>query len=368
MHWHGFIAQGLIKAGNNNFQNDEADVSTKLTELGLNVSYQFSPNLRVAGQVVYLNGGNRYEEGMRLDYLFVDWTAFSNESWQVNAYIGRYKNQHWIYSSTRDVPLTRPSIILPQSVYFDGFRDVAVASDGLALKATHVSDIGDVEINWSLGASPITDKQTKQLLSDFAIGDTTQDYVHQASIFWQPFPSRWRYGVSLLESTFTYKDSQLDPFIDADVLIQRFMLNATYSGEKWQLASEVFQERLLLEGFFVPNFESDQLGQGAFLQFSYNLEPSLTLLTRYDYFVPNKDDRNGHLLANRPVLPIPSHFGFQKDWTVGITKELSNKMRVQLEYHRISGAARSTPAVIPDLELNKSKHWNIWAVQFMYWF
>ena len=131
----GFVAQGIIQANDSNFVTDEGGVSLELTEVGINSSYRINPSFRVAGQAVYLDGGNRYPDGFRVDYLFLEWQIFNKANWQVKAQIGRNKNYHWLYSSTRDVPHTRPSIILPQSLYFDAFRDVALGVDGLMLIA-----------------------------------------------------------------------------------------------------------------------------------------------------------------------------------------------------------------------------------------
>ena len=91
---HGFVAQGLIQSNESNFVNDDGDISTRLTEVGINASYRIHPKLRVAGQGIYLNGGNRYPEGARIDYLFLDWQLLNIPNWQVDMHIGRYKNYH----------------------------------------------------------------------------------------------------------------------------------------------------------------------------------------------------------------------------------------------------------------------------------
>ena len=137
---HGFISQGLIDVDGSNFVNDDESLSAELTELGLNGSYQLNSTLRLTGQIVYLDGGNRYAKGSRVDYALLDWSVYDSSSWQANVYLGRFKNNHWLYSSSRDVPFARPSIILPQSVYFDGFRDIAVGGDGVAsVSYTHLT-------------------------------------------------------------------------------------------------------------------------------------------------------------------------------------------------------------------------------------
>ena len=88
---HGFISQGVIDVNGSDFVNDDGDVSAELTEIGLNASYQLSDKFRLAGQVVYLDGGNRYSQGARVDYALVDWSVFTSEHWQTNVYFGRFK-------------------------------------------------------------------------------------------------------------------------------------------------------------------------------------------------------------------------------------------------------------------------------------
>ena len=366
--WHGFLAQGVIQADKSNFINRSGDPSLALTELGLNGALQLQPNWRVAGQVVYLDGGNRYPDGLKLDYLFVDWALVNQLDWRLNVYAGRFKNQHWIYSSTRDVPLTRPSIVLPQSVYFDTFRDIAVSSDGLAFKASVDTAAGHFEMNWSMGATPLSDKQTRLLLGDQVQGKSRQKYVHQASVFWQPELSNWTLGVSLLDSEFSYRSAGESPFLDADFVVQRFMLNAQYLQERWQLVAELFQERMDTKGFFAPGFEVQQFGQGGYLQGLFKVSPDFRLNATLDYFVANKDDRRGKQLEQSSQGTIPAYFGYQHSISLAASKDLAPRVRLQLEHHWIEGTGRLSPGVLPDLATNQDRYWQLWALQLMYWF
>ncbi|MCI2283045.1 hypothetical protein L3081_06065 [Colwellia sp. MSW7] len=233
LHYHGFIAQGLIDVDGSNFINDDGGISTELTELGINGSYQLSSNLRLAGQVVYLNGGNRYAEGARIDYALIDWLAYRNANWRTNIYLGRFKNNHWLYSSSRDVPFARPSIILPQSIYFDGFRDIAVGADGAAFKISRSDDdYGNFDFNFSYGSNPISDKQADIILSKEAKGTVKQDFEVQASFYWQPSFSPWRFGASYLDSDFTYHTNiEQDRFFDGGFLF-KLLASMLYMKEK----------------------------------------------------------------------------------------------------------------------------------------
>jgi len=366
---HGFVAQGVINANGSDFVNDDQKPSFELTEIGINASYQISDSIRLAGQAVYLNGGNRYVDGGRIDYALIDWSAYQSLSSQLNVYIGRFKNYNWLYSSTRDVPFARPSIVLPQSVYFDGFRDIAVGGDGIALSYKHNNLLlGDLDINFSFGTSNITKEQTKIILSEFASGEMTHDYDVQASLYWQPSESQWRFGLAGLDADFSYESGAHDYFFDADITLQRVMINALYQGEHWEIGAEAFQERFIFTGFYHPLAKQDNKGQGFFLQATHQWDEKLKLLMSYEKFFANKDDRNGQELQASTGGSIAAYFGYQHDLTLGASIDFSSNLRLQLEHHWVQGAARLTPVVLPNVETNDEEYWQMWAAQLMYWF
>ena len=368
--YHGFIAQGLIDVDGSDFVNDDGSLSPQLTEVGINASYQLTSNLRLAGQVVYLNGGNRYAEGVRVDYALLDWSVYESLNWQANIYLGRFKNNHWLYSSSRDIPFARPSIILPQSVYFDGFRDIAVGGDGAAIKISHSDDdYGNFDFNLSYGTSPISDKQAEIILSEFAQGDVEQDSDMQASFYWQPAFSPWRFGVSYLDSVFNYRANVLgDMFFDAEFAFKFVTMNTLYEGENWEFSGEIYQETFTTEGFYHPSFYSEPIGQGMYVQSRYKVSNELTLLARYESFYSDKDDKDGEKLEEGSGGLIPAYFGYHKDATLGLSYDFSSNLRLRFEYHWFQGAGRLTPVVLPNPQINSSKNWQLWAMQLMYWF
>lgn len=369
---HGFISQGIIDVNGSDFVNDSGELSAELTELGLNATYQLSDKFRLAGQVVYLDGGNRYSQGARVDYALLDWSAFTDEHWQANVYLGRFKNNHWLYSSSRDVPFARPSIILPQSVYFDGFRDIAVGSDGIASKVSYSSDdYGNFDWQISYGSSPVSDEQTTNILGEYALGTAEQDYDVQTSLYWQPAFSSWRFGLSLLDAGFTYDSAGQnngDFFADADFVFQFYTLNALYEGEVWEFSGEIYQQRFTIDGFYAPTFKRDTFGQGFYLQSRYKVTEQLTLLARYENFYLDKDDKDGKKLEENTGGLVPYYFGFHKDTTIGLNYDFTSDFSVRAEYHWVNGAGRLTPVVAPNPKINDSEDWQMWAVQLMYWF
>lgn len=368
LQWHGYIAQGLMRSADSNFVNNDGAISAELTEFGVNSTWQIDSTLRLAGQMMYLDGGNRFQRGARIDYLFLNWTAVSEMDWQLDLYVGRYKNMHWLYSATRDVAITRPLIVLPQSIYFDAFRDIAVGSDGVAVTSTHNLDIGELELQWSLGATPVPKEQSQRVISTLINGNTEQDFVHQLSAYLRPQGSKSQWGISLLDSDFNYRRVMEDMFADGDFTVQRVILNWRYSAENWELSSEMFQERVSVFGFYAPGVERTQFGQGAYLLGRYNWSAKTALYLSYDHFYANKDDKDGSLLPQQSGGLIPSYFGYQRDTAVGLSYDIQNNLRLKMEYHWNTGTGRLGPNVVPDIVVNRSRHHELWAVQLMYWF
>lgn len=364
----GFVAQGLIQANDSNFVTDDGKVSLKLTEIGVNSSFRINPTFRVAAQAVYLDGGNRYPDGFRIDYLFLEWQMINNSNWHVKTQLGRNKNYHWLYSSTRDVPHTRPSVLLPQSLYFDTFRDVALGVDGIALIAQTHNQFGEWDVNFSYGNSIISKEQTQNLLGSSATGKLNHDSDKQFSLYWRPKLTNFQFGVSLLDADFSYDRGDNDTFMSGEETSQRFMFNLLYQGQNWEFASEIMRERVIAENLLFPGFYSDVTAEGGYFQARYFLSNQVTLLARLDMYDRNRKDRDGKSLESVSQGLVPGYFGLMDQVTAGVTWKFAKNIQVQAEYHKVKGTGRLAPVFTPNTLLNDSKYWDMWAVQLMYWF
>ena len=100
-------------------------------------------NLQFSVQGISRWAGKGSTGNVRLDYGFMDYTYYSGETGQLGIRLGRMKNPLGFYNDTRDVPFTRPSILLPQSIYFDRTRKLALAADGMHMYGEYRSDMGD---------------------------------------------------------------------------------------------------------------------------------------------------------------------------------------------------------------------------------
>ncbi len=367
--WHGYVSQGLAQSRDSNFITDNNEITGELTEIGLNGYYQLAENVSIAGQFNYLDGGNRFEQGARLDYLFVDWKIPELVGgWQAQIHAGRFKNRHWLYSVTRDVPQTRYTSVLPQSVYFDGFRDVALGSNGIQTSFTRYGKNNIWEVNWGYGHTSINDSQRDFLLGDAAKGKIKQDFVHQASVFWQPSTMTWKIGASWLSSDFTYTPAREDNRLAGAANIRRFMLSAQYFAENWQISSELIREIQDSKGLFAPDFTEKRRGEGGFIQLRYLFNHAFSGLIGYDTYINNASDPDGVGLEALSGGTIPAYFGYQDTVTLGFRYDIAPKWRLQGEYHWVDGATRVVSLLDRDVASHAQKEWEMWSLQLMYWF
>ena len=363
---HGFVAQGLIQADGSNFVNFDGDVSAELTELGISASYKISPTLRLSGQAVYLNGGNRFANGGRIDHLFIDWQIYNSLDWQINVIAGKIKSYHRLHSATRDVPHTRPTIILPQSLYIDVFRDISIGSDGLLLKTHFTNSFGDWDVNWNYGQASISGKQTKLFVSPLATGNLELKQEHQGSFYWRPPFSNAQFGGSFVNAKFGYYQGQDDAFFDGTTQTKAYYLNYRYNSEFWTFTTELTRLRTITRNFIFETLDSDITQEGMYVEGQYFLTPNLTAVARLDLFDRNRLDRNGK--GFEQAFGIPSYFGYMDMATLGISWDFAENWRLQGEVHRVKGTGRLAPILVPDVVNNANKYWDIWAVQVMYWF
>ena len=122
---HGFASQAYIYTSDNDvFGNSDDNGSFGFTEIGINALLRPLPRLQLSAQGLSRRAGQGTSATPRLDFAVADYRLFSQDTNQFGIRVGRLKNPFGFYNDTRDVPFTRPSILLPQSIYFDRIRNV----------------------------------------------------------------------------------------------------------------------------------------------------------------------------------------------------------------------------------------------------
>ena len=171
---HGFLTLGYVKTSANSFFGDSESGSLDYSELGLNASYRFNPQLLVSAQLLSRTAGEMYDGSLSLDYGLLDYTPYSSEEGRFGTILGRFKNPMGFYNQTRDVASTRPSIFLPQVVYWDRVRNMVFATDGGMLYGDLYRDLHSFSMHLFTGKTPIDENVEKSYLPALSDPSLTQ--------------------------------------------------------------------------------------------------------------------------------------------------------------------------------------------------
>lgn len=380
--FHGFASQRLTAtSGQNNFFGDTRDgLSADYTEIGMGFSWVPDSRFQLSGQAIYRRGGDSEEGKIEADYLFLAYKPFNSEFADLTLKLGKIKVPYGLYNELRDTPMTRPSILPPQSIYLDSLRQFNQSAYGLHLDlakeigqdvvSLHYSQIkpnvegdnaywsflgGNALFNGSL-YSKYNEASAAQLAYDhdggklrallsYAAGPA--HYRPRAGDFW----SRGRFDFSFTALSLQWNE-------------EHFSLS-------WEKARNIFRTRFDSAVFFIPDIVGKNVGSSEYLQAEWHISPKWSGLLRYDTSYINKHDRDGEeYAAANPGKPAWSRYA--KDWTLGVHYHHDEHWLFAAEFHHVHGTSWLPPADnltggawIPG---NTSERWNMFLFQATYQF
>jgi hypothetical protein len=367
---HGFLSQGFILTSGNNLFGSSRDGSFDLTEIGVNGAVRPFPNLHLSTQGLYRRAGGSDEEGLRLDYLLLDYSYPVDKTGSLGLRLGRVKNPFGFYNETRDVTWTRPSILLPQSIYFDalGLRQPMISSDGGLLYASYALG-DDHQFDAEFLVSEPNDNAGGTV--EFLIAPNVQGELEGRPMFIGRFGYNWAGGrgrlmfsVLDLDRDFRSKTSS----VPSGKLTAFFpLLSGQYNAEHWSLTSEYGLISTVRSGFVPGGGSLKNTSESYYFQGTYRITPTWSVLARYDAFFVNRDDRNGRRAAAQ--TGSPRHRFFAKDWMLGTRWEFARNFLVAAEYHYIDGTAWLSARDNPDLVTGGGKRrWELFALMLSFRF
>jgi hypothetical protein len=329
---HGFLSQGFIHTSDNNFFGHSDDsLSTDFRELGINGSWSALPDLQLAMQVVWRDAGQTDEDGLRIDYGLANYNFLSTESSLLAIRAGRVPTPLGFYNETRDVAATRPSIFLPQSIYFDVNRNLALSADGGYLYGEHRTDMGDFSFNFGLVIPRTNDPDFMSVILNGDPGSVEGDTSWVGRIAYNSPGDQVRLGVTYADFLSDFH-SAVQPLNQGSFHFNPLILSAQYNAEKWSLTAEYALRRTRLDYFKVPDFGFT--GQSYYIQGTYRFTDQLEGLVRYDELVWDLDDQYGYTFPDKRVPPFSR---YARDWTFGLRYEILPSLLMSAEYHHING-------------------------------
>ncbi|MDO6592574.1 hypothetical protein [Neptuniibacter sp. 1_MG-2023] len=365
----GFVTQGFSLTDDNNFYGKSESGSFDFRELGISSTTRLSERFLVSGQLVSRRAGEVDDGKLSVDYALVDYRFLEQQWGHAGIQVGRVKNPFGFYNTTRDVAFTRPSIMLPQSLYFDRARNLELSSDGLILYGTKMLSGGRIKSELLAGA-PRKDKNVEYAyLNDDWPGsfDQTRGYL-------------WRTEYSLNDysfiGAFTYGNFKLDfdhpstpaPGAPGDGRLDLgvIVLSLQYNWDKWSLTGEYFRQDVdwgSLGGVFA--LKPETASESFYLQLEHRLTSELSMFARRDVFYIDKDDKDGK--KAEALLGVPAYNQYAFDWTLGVGWEPSSHWLFRAEWHKVEGTGWLATQDNPD-QTKKKENWDLFLLQATYRF
>lgn len=359
---HGFLSQALIITDENNFfgPSSEDEGSLKFTEIGANVSLRPHEDVLLAAQVLSRRaGGDGSDASPKLDYGLIDYQMLSNQQRTFGVQLGRFKNPFGFYNQTRDVAFTRPSILLPQSIYFDRTRSLALSGDGVSLYHEERLSRGSLRTQIGFGQAQAGDDLRRTLRLDSVPGSLDPKRSAIGQIRYEHDGGRIIAAVSAASANARF-DSSAPGLSDGDFYFNPWILSLQYNQENWSLTAEYAWRNSGLENFNNPAFNFDVTGESWYVQYTRRFDEDWQWLIRYDSLVSNRDDRSGEAFEASGMGP--AHSQFADDITLGLQWTPHPRIMLASEYHHVDGTGWLPVQDNPDPS-ETSRRWNMLLFQ-----
>lgn len=369
---HGFLSQGYFLTSNHNnlFGESTRGGSLDFTEIGVNASWVPIPSLQLAIQGLSRRAGEAAKGEPELDFALLDYAPIETPEYRLGVRAGRVRLPFGLYNDTRDVAFTRPSILLPQSIYFDRTRDINLSGDGILFYGENRGAWGNFVLEFLGPFFLRVDNENAEVAffgEDFP-GDLDARVSYLGRLIYETPLQGLRFAVTggRLADEYDPKFSPEDGDFPGTDALEPLIFSAQYEAEHWSLTGEYARRRVVQEGVFSPDFKLDIVGESYYIQGIYRIDPHWEMMVRYDVFFNDVDDRDGSQAEAN--FGIPSHQLFAKDWTVGVRYNITPSWMVRAEYHNVYGGTLYLfPQDNSDLfALNKK--WDIFALLLSYRF
>ena len=315
---------------NNEFNFNE------ILDFGINLNYRINNNIYISLQPV--SRSNK----IQLDYGLISILINNN----IDLMLGRIKIPYGFYNETRDVPFTRPSVLLPQSIYPNKLRDFALSSDGIMLKYSNViNNYYNLGINIGVGYPLISDgykinffpmnineiklesKLSKVLIINLDSIDLTKSL-------------KYSYINSESKSENNYTGLSFNTHV----------LSGQYNFNDFRLTSEYSSSTADIKNGI------NSASQGLYFQIEYFLNSKFTLLSRYD--IQRVQFDNDYIKDN-------NYHG----WAFNVKYKLIDNLNLNLFYQSSLGTNPLIPVDITTGNFfNHSNKWDLFMFSLDYKF
>lgn len=360
---HGFLSQGYFLTSDNKlFGSSDTGGSFDFTEAGLNASWTPVSDLRLAAQILFRRAGSGHEHDVELDFGVLDYSFLSTADYRVGVRLGRFKVPYGFYNDTRDVIFTRPTILLPQSIYPDQTRDLSISADGSLIYGDYRNAWGNLALEFGIGIprGETLDSELAILGDDYP-GQTYSKASYIGRLSYELWDGKLRMAISSarVDTRYDPKFFSSDDLLAGKDIFKPVIFSAQYNQEKLSLTAE-YAIRSVKDTGFGEGFDKDITGESYYLQAEYRFADDWVAIIRYDTLYNDRNDRNGDKFQTIPGYP-PAHTQFAKDWTFGLRYYVNSSFLIAAEYHYINGTAWLPLQDNPD-PFDLDQRWHLFAI------
>lgn len=337
---HGFLTQGYFLTSDNRiFGASDVGGSFDYTEAGLTGSWAPDINFRLAAQVLFRRAGAGHENDVELDFGLLDYTLLSTFDYRLGVRLGRFKIPFGFYNDTRDVLFTRPTILLPQSIYPDINRDESISADGGLIYGDYRNEWGNLSLEFGVGIpkSINVDTELAILGSDFP-GNTFAKPSYVGRLSYEMDGGKYRMAISSARVDTRYDPELLPPddLLAGKDIFTPVIFSVQYNQEKLSLTAE-YAIRPVKDTGFGDEFDRDFIGDSYYFQAEYRFAENWQATVRYDVMYIDRNDKSGNRFQEE--TGYPAYFQFAKNWTFGIRYYVNPSFLIAAEYNYINGTA-----------------------------
>ena len=364
----GVISIGYMAPTSNHFFGAKAGENAVITENALKLSYNFENRFAVSSQVTFREARGFSESGTRLDFLQLDYRNSLWENSQQTYTIGRFKTNQGFYNKTRDIPFTRPSVMLPQSVYYESLRNFVLSLDGIKINNVYSFELSDLTMELGVGKNSIDSDFNNTIFGSTATGSWDSDNNYYTDIKWENQQISLGVNYSKVSLDYNPGPGSYIPIEINGMSFPAYLIKGNYSSDifiysgqyrlpDWEFTMEHSVFSFDSTGFYGPTSTRASKIKGTYFQARYFLNEKLVLLARYDVMKDLSDGKS----AIKSLTEA-------KDLTLGLTWSFNKQWQLALEYHFIEGILWVPPVTKTTAVSVVDNRWGISAIQLSYRF
>jgi hypothetical protein len=378
---HGFAGQGATYTDHHQVFGTSRDVSLDFREMGLNTSVKVMPNLLFSAQGMYRDTGDSDRDRVWLDFAQADYSIpLFDSSSVVGVRGGRVKVPFGLYNDTRDVVWTRPSVLLPQSIYFDtlALRKAMIGADGGIVYGRYSQGENRFGVEFMVAEPQDTAGGMKAFITGIpsvfpkAEGNLSGSPLFLGRVSYEWMGGRGKLMFSVVDVDRDFKSAS-QFYQNGNTKMTYPLFSGQYNAEKWSLTAEYGWINSQRSGYspFLQNLPTwkENTSENFYVQGEYRFTPDFSMLLRYDVLHLNRDDRDGREMSRLTNGQIAPHRFYARDLTAGVRWEFARNFLLAADYHYVNGTAWLNESDNPTLNNpGSSSHFSLFTTMLSFRF